>query len=61
MGEEQLANTALGIFTIIYFVLIITFYILQSWGLYMISKKLKDPYPWMAWIPFLSLYTMVKA
>jgi hypothetical protein len=27
----------------------------------MISKKLKDPYPWMAWIPFLSLYTMVKA
>lgn len=37
------------------------FYVLQAWWLYMISKKLWDKYPWMAWIPLLSTYTLVKA
>lgn len=38
----------------------LSLYLLKSWWLYMISKKLWDDLPWLAWIPVVQSYTYVK-
>lgn len=37
------------------------FYLLQSWGLYNINKKLWEPNAWLSWIPVLNVYSYVRA
>lgn len=37
------------------------FYLLQSWGLYNINKKLWEPNAWLSWIPVLNVYSFVRA
>ncbi len=37
------------------------FFLLRAWGLWNINKKLWEPYPWLAWIPLLQVYSFVKA
>lgn len=36
-------------------------YILRSWWLYNINKKLWEPYPWLSWVPVIQMYSFVKA
>ena len=43
-----------GIFQLAIFLLI-------SWGLYLINKKWEEPYPWLAFIPLVQIYSFVKA
>jgi len=39
----------------------IVVFLLSSWWLYMINKKLWEEYPWLAWIPVINIYSYVKA
>lgn len=36
-------------------------FLLKAWGLWNINKKLGEPYPWLAWIPVIQMYSFVKA
>lgn len=36
-------------------------YVLKSWWLYNINKKLWEEYPWLSWIPVVQMYSFVKA
>jgi len=36
-------------------------FLLKAWGIYNINRKLGEPYPWLAWIPFIQMYSFVKA
>ncbi len=47
----------LGVFM---FVLVAAVYVYSSLALMTIAKKLNMEKPWMAWIPFVNLYLMVK-
>jgi len=49
------------IIIVVYYLLVIIAYLLKAWGLYMINKKLGEPYPWLAWIPLLQVYSYLKA
>lgn len=41
-------------------ILYIAVFIATSYGLYMLSKKLGDKYPWLAFIPLVQMYTYIK-
>lgn len=36
-------------------------FLLMAWGLYTINKKWGEPYPWLAFIPLVQMYSFVKA
>jgi hypothetical protein len=40
--------------------LYLALYVFQSYCIYRMAVKLNVPAPWMAWVPILNLYTMVK-
>jgi hypothetical protein len=46
---------------IVYLILIIVFYVYFSLCLFSIAKKLNVPSPWLAWIPIVSIWTIVSA
>jgi Family of unknown function (DUF5684) len=46
---------------VIFNILMLVFFALKAWGLYNINKKLGEPYPWLAWIPVIQIYSFVKA
>lgn len=48
-------NISLGI-NILYIII----FIVTSYGLYKLSKKLGDKYSWLAFIPLVQLYTYIK-
>lgn len=50
----------IGAFVFWIFALSLALYVLTSWGLYKVAKKLNEPHPWMAWVPYLNIYTIVK-
>lgn len=51
----------LGWLWLTFFIIQLAIYLLQSWWLYMINKKFKEPNPWISWIPMINLYSFVKA
>lgn len=42
-------------------VLQLVLFLLTAWGLYLINKKSGEPYPWLAFIPIVQMYSFVKA
>ena len=37
------------------------FLVLTGWGLWKINQKLKEPHPWLSWVPILNIYSYVRA
>lgn len=63
MNPEILAdqeNMLRSIWVVIYIIILLC-YLLKSWGLYMISKKLWENHSWLAFVPLIQFYTHVKA
>jgi len=58
-NNSDLLQTISGLWTVINIFSIIS-YILISWGLYQISKKLLVKYAWLSFIPILNFYNIIK-
>lgn len=60
MSEGNIMQTLLYVW-IVSNIISLIFYVLQSWGLYLINKKLWEEYAWLSWIPVVQVYSFVKA
>ena len=39
----------------------LVFFVLMWWGLWKINQKLKEPNPWVSWVPVINIYSYVRA
>ena len=63
VDDATMAGAVVGMllgFGVFLFVLVAALYVYSSLALMAIAKKLKMENPWMAWIPFVNLYLVVK-
>lgn len=51
----------IGILWTILNIIFLASFLLKAWWLYNINTKLGEPYPWLAWVPVIQVYSFVKA